>query len=388
MPAADPAASLSPVPASAAEAAAVDPPALPPPASAVDAEPSVPASAMLTASELQRLLGPLPIDRALNDAPDPAGPKARRAAVRRGVSVVTASALPRGRRSRLVGSWSLLGLEQLLWQAEPAIVGAAVTRIAGGDWWAAGMITWAAGMITAVVGAAGALAVGRTKYDTRTFSRLHARLASGVLARQRGAPAAGETDAVDPHGAVSRIAARVNLAENVTDFLETDLPEAINGAACVVGGTIMLGWYDARLIPLCLTLGAAGVAWNLHLGRRTGELSRRMNDQAEREIAAISAGTPEAASEHFGRIAVWRGRIGSIEATALGGTRAVQFVLLIAALLLCAGGIGGGAGTTLAVGTIYAVVRYVQKFGEGMAELPSLMRRYVLLRDVLRRLGE
>ena len=381
--AADSAASPSPAP----EPAALVPPALPSRASEVDAEPSVPASAMLTASELQRLLGPLPLDRVLNDAPDPAGPKARRAAVRRGVSVVTASALPRGRRSRLVGSWSLLGLEQLLWQAEPAIVGAAVTRIAGGDW-------WAAGLIAAVVGSAGAVAVGRTKYDTRTFSRLHARLASGVLARQRGAPAdgaaaaAGDAGPADPHGAVSRIAARVNLAENVTEFLETDLPEAVNGAACVIGGTIMLGWYDARLIPLCLILGAAGVAWNLHLGRQTGELSRRMNDQAEREIAAISAGTPEAASEHFGRIAVWRGRIGSIEATALGGTRAVQFVLLIAALLLCAGGIGGGAGTTLAVGTIYAVVRYVQKFGEGMAELPSLMRRYVLLRDVLRRLGE
>ncbi len=400
MPAEPDLASLVPPPAAAAAAApaatvpATEPVSTPAPgllAPVDDGRPPVPESAVLTASVLSQLTDPLPLGRVL-ETDDPDDPAAQKAAVRRGLRVVTASALPVGRRRRLLGSWGLLSIEQLLWQAEPAVVGAAVTRIAGGEW-------WAAGLIAAIVGVSGALAVWRTRYDTRTFSRMHARLAAGVLARQRGArpvaesngdaangddaaPFAADATAAHSTSAVSRTAARVNLAGKVTDFLESVLPQGVNGIASVIGATVMLGWYDVRLAPLCLLLGVVGIAWNLRLGRETATLSRGMNDQAEREIAAISAGTAEAASDHYGRLSSWRSRIGAVEATALGGTRAVQFVLLIAALLLCGG--GGGA---LAVGTIYAVIRYVQKFGEGMAELPSLVRRCVILRDVLRRLG-
>ena len=375
----DPAATDSPSAASAARPASppVSPAVSPPPPALDDSRPAVPDSAVLTASVLDRLTGPLPLGRVLGEE-NPNDPAVQKAAVRRGLAVVKASALPKGRRGRLYGSWTLLAIEQLIWQAEPAIVGAAVTRIAGGEW-------WAAGVIAVVIGAAGAIAVTRTHYDTRTFSRMQARLAAGVLARQRGAlgPAADATLPGAGHAAVSRTAARVSLAGKVTDFLESVLPQGVNGVASVVGATIMLGWYEIRLVPLCILLGAAGVVWNLRLGRQTADLSRGMNDQAEREIAAISAGTAEAASDHYGRLSAWRSRIGAVQATALAGTRGVQFVLLIAALSLCGAGGGGG----VAVGTIYAVVRYVQKFGEGMAELPCLVGQYVVLRDVLRRLG-
>ena len=188
------------------------------------------------------------------------------------------------------------------------------------------------------------------------------------------------------------MAARVGLVGKVTDFLEKVLPRAVEGAAGVVGGAAMLTYYDVRLLPVCVGLGAAGVAYNLHLGRRTADLSRGLNDQAERELAAIADGCPTAAGEHYGRVAAWRSRIGGVEAAAGAGTRAVQFALLVAALLLCGGsafggGLGAGAGGAASVGTIYAVVRYVERFGAGLGELPALVRRVVVVRDVLRRLG-
>ena len=334
-------------------------------------EPDVPASAVLSESVVLRLAGPLPLDRVRGDDEPAAGESA--AAVRRGLAVVRAGALSAGGGRRLAGSWSLLGAQQAVSQAEPAVVGFAVTQLAAGRW-------WAGGLIAATVAAQGALAVARTKYDTRTFSRMHARLAAGALARQgaAGGGATGEGDA--GRAAVSRTAARVGLVGKVTDFLEKVLPKAAEGLAGVVGGTAMLSYYDPRLLPVCVGLGAAGAAYNLALSGRTAELSRGMNDQAERELAAITAGTPRAAGEHYGRVAAWRSRIGSVEAAAGAGTRTVQVALLVTALLLC-----GGPGA--AVGTTYAVVRYSEKFGRGLGELPALSRRVVTLRDVLRRLG-
>ncbi len=78
----------------------------------------------------------------------------------------------------------------------------------------------------------------RRRCDTRTFSRIHARLAADVVLDQH----ARNVD-------ISYIAARARLSRELVDFLERDLYSLVQGVFYLLGAAIAIRSIDAINIP-------------------------------------------------------------------------------------------------------------------------------------------
>ena len=103
--------------------------------------------------------------------------------------------------------------------------------------------------------------------------------------------------------ATTSVVARTLLADECVDFLRSGVNAAIAAAFAVVGSLAMLFFYDPLLGLVAAAVAVPVALINRRLMRRSAGIYRALNDQSEREVSLIDAGSVKDVRRHFGVIA-------------------------------------------------------------------------------------
>ena len=113
---------------------------------------------------------------------------------------------------RLLFTYALFTLENVLRLAQPLLLGWAINDLLQGRYWGVGYL--AIGHVAHM-----GMRVFRQMYDTRVFTHIYAERATELVSEQRGAGVE-----------VSKVAARSTLARQFVDFFELHVPMVLRAA--------------------------------------------------------------------------------------------------------------------------------------------------------------
>lgn len=215
------------------------------------------------------------------------------------------------------------------------------------------------------------LTVSSKRYDTRAFTRIYGRLASGIVERSRA-------EGMEP----SRVAARVVLAREYTVFLEEDVPRILYSAIALSISWTALIFLEPKLAFACLTLGVPLTLVARWLGQRSSALNEGLNNRLENEIKLLADGNENRVRRHFEALAGWRIKLSDAESTAF----ALMEVLVIALFVVALWQIGT-ADEKPRAGDVFAIFAYLWRFVESLDQVPVLVQKYAKLQDLDRRLA-
>lgn len=253
-------------------------------------------------------------------------------------------------------------LENLFELAYPWAIGIAINGLIAGQpallWPLVGI--WLAHM------AVGAL---RQLYDTRLFSRLNARMSEKAVRDQR-----------DEGAEISEISARVEMIEELIDFLEDDMPVLLAMVVGLIGSLAFLTYYDwgSGLVMLLLMIPILII--NTVTGLKAFRTNVQLNSQWEKQVEVIADPRPRRWRVHFGRMAKWRIRLSDLDAASW--TLAEVFTLLAVIVVL----FRAAAGDAVTAGSIFAVLSYALNVQATLDEVPAFVQQIGRLIDIRRRI--
>ncbi len=261
-------------------------------------------------------------------------------------------------RWRMLVTYALFNIENLLRLAQPLAIGLAIDGLLKSSY---------VGVLIFVGQHLSHLMVGsfRKMYDTRVFTSIYSQLVTDLVTDQRGSD-------VD----VSRIAARTTMSREYVEFFERFVPLLIRAAYSVVGALVMLALFDWILVLICLALAVPASLLNSAYGRRTLDLSAALHDRYEAEVDVIRDGDAKAVRDHFDQVGRWRVRLSDAEASNFALMELFILGVLVASLVQFCGTVNPEPGT------IFAVFRYVLMFIMGLDTIPRLVAQRSRLQDI------
>ena len=266
-------------------------------------------------------------------------------------------------RKRLLGTFSLVGLENLLMLVYPVFGGWAINAVIAGKVWQALLYALVV-LLMWLVGAARRIA------DTRTFTRIYTEIAVPVVLEQRQRQV--------PHSAVT---ARVALSREFVSFFEEHLPIAATSVVSIFGACIMLlvlefwvGVLAVCILALFLWLlpRFAAISENLYF---------RLNNSLERDNHFIRKGDRRQLYRHYGLVARLRVLISNREAfgyLCVGAAMSILFGFTFVMMTL------KGYGSA---GHVYSASTYLWMFAMSLDDVPRLVEQYSNLKDIGQRIG-
>ena len=258
-------------------------------------------------------------------------------------------------------TYALVVVENTLELLYPFAIGLAVDGLLDGVW--TGIILFASISLSHT-----AVSFARQRHDARSFAILYKDVAADLVERQR-----------DQGIATTTIVGRTRLAAEYVEFLEHDIPLAITALFSVFGSLVMLFFYDPLLGVVAAAVGLPVALLNRRLMRQSRGVYRRLNDQAEVEVAVIGTGTQREVRRHFGVVGRQWVRLSDAEATSWGLVEVIAAGLAIFALVRTT-----DAGAD--VGAIFATIAYVWAYIGGFDQIPGVLQRMSSLGDIRRRL--
>ena len=261
-------------------------------------------------------------------------------------------------RKRLIATFSLVGLENLLMLIYPVFGGWAINAVIEGNVWQAMLY----GLVVLLMWLVGAT---RRVADTRTFTRIYTEIAVPVVLEQRQREV--------PHSAVT---ACVALSREFVSFFEEHLPIAATSLVSIFGACIMLlglefwvGVLAVGILALFLWLlpRFAAISENLYF---------RLNNCLERDNNFIQKGNERQLYQHYGLVARLRVLISNREASGylcIGVAMSILFGFAFVHMTL------KGFGNA---GHIYSVSTYLWMFAMSLDDVPRLVEQYSNLKDI------
>jgi hypothetical protein len=264
-------------------------------------------------------------------------------------------------RSQLAVTYGAAVVENTFELLYPFAIGLAVNGLLDDSW--GGVVVFVVLSLTHT-----GLGVARQWYDTRLFNRLYAALATDLVKDQRA-------EGIE----TTSVVARTILADEYVDFLRSGVNTAIVAAFAVVGSLVMLFFYDPLLGLVAAAVAIPVVVINRRLMRRSAGIFRALNDQSEREVSLIDAGSVKDVRRHFMVIAGHWNRLSAAEGISWGVVDVIALGLAVFALVRA-------TGSSAEVGTIFAIIAYVWAYIGGFDQVPGVLQRMSNLADIRRRL--
>lgn len=261
-------------------------------------------------------------------------------------------------RRKLITTFSLVGLDNLLLLVYPVFGGWAINAVMDGNVWQA-MLYGVVVLLMWIIGAA------RRAADTRTFTQIYTEIAVPVVLEQRKREV--------PHSAIT---ARVALSREFVSFFEEHLPIAATSLVSIFGACMMLlilefwvGVLAVAILALFLWLlpRFAAISENLYF---------RLNNRLERDNHLIRDGNERQLYRHYGWVAKLRVLISNREALgylSIGIAMSVLFGFAFIHMTL------KGYGSA---GHIYSVCTYLWMFAMSLDDVPRLVEQYSNLKDI------
>jgi len=307
----------------------------------------------------------IPVMPQVDAGPIPTSLKSKPSAVRRPLadtSPFRLRALFAENRLRMLATYTLFTIENLLRLAQPFALGWAINDLLTGQMLGVGVLV-GQHVLHLLVG------LVRQVYDTRTFSAIYSDLATRMIVSQRAS-------GVD----VSRVTARASLSREFVEFFERSIPMLMKVGFSVAGSVIMLAWYDWMIVACCLGLLIPAALLSRHYSKWTRRLSRGLHDELEKEVDVIHSQNEIDVRNHFDEVARWRIKLSNAEAINFGLMECFILGAIVAVLFRAC------HLPTVQAGDIFAVFRYLMLLLMGLDGLPRLIQQVSRLRDVSSRL--
>lgn len=266
-------------------------------------------------------------------------------------------------RSQLVLTYILFSLEMLGGLLRPLFLGIAINDLMKQSY---------QGLILLSVAHIITLSVGtlRHMYDTRTYSAIYVSLVTKFLSRriyQKN---------------VSKLSAHSTLAREFVDFLEFDLVYVIEAAYNIFGSLILMFFYDASVVLLCLAILLPVIGISYKYGKKMNRLNKLKNDELEHQVDVITNGNAAALKEHYNNLRRWQIKTSDQEAFNFGLMEFLVMIVLGASLLLTY----KTSGTAILAGNVVGIFFYVTNFAKGLETIPYTVQRISSLTDITRRI--
>ena len=209
----------------------------------------------------------------------------------------------------------------------------------------------------------------RRSLDTRTFSRIYARLAVSVILAQRK---------LNLNHSV--IAARVTLSREFVNFFEIHLPLLVTSVVSLIGATFMLLLIEVKAGIICILILLFLICFIPRYARKNEALFKRVNNRLEKEIDYISTASSSSLKRHYSTLARLRIKLSDREACgylSTGVLISLLFSLTVVDLSLSSG---------IDAGHIYAVMTYLWMFAMSLDDAPQLLEHFSKLKDIGKRI--
>lgn len=264
---------------------------------------------------------------------------------------------------KLIWTFSLVLAENVLLITYPLFAGFAINAMIQGKRLTA--LSYA--LIVLCMWGVGA---ARRSVDTRTFSRIYAKLAVPVILSQRSDQQVHST-----------IAARVALSREFVDFFETHLPVLVTTIISIIGAALMLTVLEPLVGAVAVVMLAIFASFLPRFSRINNALYFRLNNRLEKEVGFVGAAKEYTLSRHYIMIACLRIRLSDREAWAYMTIGIASAILFGAAIIILTGRTG------LHAGHIYSVMTYLWMFALSLDDAPQLVDQYSKLKDIGKRVN-
>lgn len=266
-------------------------------------------------------------------------------------------------RYRLLLTYLLFSLEMLGTLLRPLFLGLAIDGLVKGSY---------EPLVHLLLVHLGCVAIGtyRHRYDTRTYSAIYTSLVTNFLAKRRG-----QKD-------VSRLSAHSNLSREFVDFLEYDLVYVIEAFYNIAGSVILLMFYDAKVVSICLSILVPVSIVSYFYGKKMRRLTRLKNDELEKQVDIISEGNTLAIRRHYNKLREWQIRISDQEAWNFGFMELMVMAVIGFALLI----VTQTSEAAILPGALIGIYNYILKFANGLDTIPYMVQKLTSLGDITRRL--
>jgi ABC-type multidrug transport system fused ATPase/permease subunit len=266
-------------------------------------------------------------------------------------------------RSRLIFTYILFSLEMLGGLLRPFFLGMAINDLMKGRY---------EGLIILSVAHVITLSVGtlRHMYDTRTYSAIYVSLVTKFLSRRIYKKE------------VSKLSAHSTLAREFVDFLEFDLVYVIEAVYNLLGSLLLMFFYDAKVVGLCLAVLVPVVLLSKLYGSKMKRLNKLKNDELEQQVNVISSGNTKQLKKHYNNLRFWQIKISNQEAMNYGFMELLVMIVLGTSLLLTY----KTSGAEILAGNVVGIFFYVTNFAKGLETIPYMVQRLTSLSDITRRI--
>ncbi|MGR3806629.1 ABC-type multidrug transport system, ATPase and permease components [Pasteurella testudinis DSM 23072] len=267
----------------------------------------------------------------------------------------------RTHRKKLLVTFTIVALENLLYLIYPLFGAFAVNAVMAGN-------VWQALVYAALVLAMWLVGAVRRAVDTRTFARIYSALVVPVIVEQRMQAQTHST-----------ISARVALSREFVDFFEEHLPTAVTSLVSVIGACVMLlalEWWSGVLATAILLFFALLLP---RFSRISNKLYEVLNNRLEKDVEMIQTAESMQLHKHYDLVAQLRIWISNREALAylcIGVAACLLFGFTLVWITL------NGYGSA---GHIYALTTYMWMFAMSLDDMPFLIEKYSNLKDIAER---
>jgi ABC-type multidrug transport system fused ATPase/permease subunit len=213
----------------------------------------------------------------------------------------------------------------------------------------------------------------RQRFDTRTYSAIYASLATKFIIKK-----AHNTE-------VSKLSAHSTLTREFVDFLEFDLVYVFEAVFNILGSLILLCFYDAKIVSICLAILIPVSAVSFFYGRKMNKLNQGKNDELEKQVDIISTGNPHEINRHYTKLRLWQIKISDQEAWNFGLMEVMVIVVIAASLYVTSWNTPHKE--EILAGTLVGVYNYVLKFVSGLDTIPYTLQRLSNLKDISNRIA-
>ena len=261
-------------------------------------------------------------------------------------------------RRKLITTFSLVGLDNLLLLVYPVFGGWAINAVMEGNVWQA-MLYGVVVLLMWIIGAA------RRMADTRTFTKIYTEIAVPVVLEQRKREV--------PHSAIT---ARVALSREFVSFFEEHLPIAATSLVSIFGACMMLLMLEFWVGVLAVAILALFLWLLPRFAAISENLYFHLNNRFERDNHLIRDGNEHQLYRHYGWFAKLRVLISNREALgylSIGMAMSVLFGFAFIHMTL------KGYGSA---GHIYSVSTYLWMFAMSLDDVPRLVEQYSNLKDI------
>ena len=265
-------------------------------------------------------------------------------------------------RWRIVLTYTLTLIEDLLELSYPWATGVAIDGLLDHNFWLAAPIIIAWSLRSAI-------GLFRQMYDTRLYTNVYNSIVAETILRQRGVGIKATS-----------VAARSAMSRDFVTFFEKEVPVVVTSIIGIVGSAAILFYYDLIIGAVTASLFLPVYLVNRGYMRRSLMLNEGLNNQLEQEVQVIEHAEPRAIHHHFDQVRCWRVKLSDAEAfnwTFIEVLSILVFVVvLVRATYL----------PTAETGDVFAILVYVWRLMENLDNVPQIVQQITRLQDIRKRI--